>query len=673
MINAKQEIDKLRKLIKYHNKKYYVESDSVISDEEYDKLFRKLQTLEKQYPELITKNSPTQTVGAKASKTFKTAKHTVPMLSLKTETDYTQAGVDNFITRLSQELGANDMAFVSYVAEPKYDGLGLDITYSNGSLTLALTRGDGDTGEVVTENAKMIQCVPALIKSHDRLPINHLQLRGEVVMSKYSFNEVNQALLKKGYKTYVNPRNAASGALRQLDPLVTKSRKLSFYAYSLISVKPDRNFKSHSEQLSFLESLGFTLSEEIRKAQNAEDLKQYHEKLYSIRKDLPYEIDGVVYKVDSLDHQKRLGFVSREPKWAVAHKFLAPEEKTKLIAIDVQVGRTGKLTPVARLDPVFVSGTTITNVTLHNVFDLRSRKVRVGDEVYVRRAGDVIPEITGHVQDARMGYYRNFSMPSTCPVCSGPVERQKGSREYRCTNKLSCPAQLIGSITHYASKKAMNIEGLGDRTVECLVNNNLLFNITDIYRLFDKRQELSKLEGFGTKTIENLFGAIQKTRSCSFSKFLYSLGIPNVGENTSKILASRFADLNDLKAASLDELKQIPDIGPICAKSIIGFMSSKGFEVARQLYFSELNIEKNIKIITNKLQGKTFVITGSFAQVDREKLKLEIEKNGGKVSGTVNKNTDYLVAGENAGSKLNKSKELNVKIIDYYFLKGMLE
>jgi DNA ligase (NAD+) len=671
MINAKQEIDKLKKLIKYHNKKYYIESDSVISDEEYDKLFRRLQSLEKQYPELSTKNSPTQTVGAKVSKTFKTAKHTVPMLSLKTETDYTETGVDNFITRLNQELGMNTMAFVSYVAEPKYDGLGLDITYTNGALTLALTRGDGTVGEVVTENAKMIQCIPVFIKSHDKQPITHLQLRGEVVMSKSSFNEINAALVQKGSKPYVNPRNAASGALRQLDPQVTKSRKLSFYAYSLISVSPDRNFKSHSEQLSFLELLGFKLSEEIRKAYTAEDLKQYHKKLNAIREELPYEIDGVVYKVDALDHQERLGYISREPKWAVAHKFLAPQEKTKLLGIDVQVGRTGKLTPVARLEPVFVSGTTITNVTLHNIFDLRSRKVRVGDEVYVRRAGDVIPEITGYVQDTRMGYYRNFSMPGTCPVCNGLVEREKGSREYRCTNKLSCPAQLSSAITHYASKKAMNIDGLGDKTAEMLVQKKILTNVLDIYKLDE--QKLKTLEGFGAKTIDNLLQAIEDSKRCSMNKYIYALGISNVGENTSKLLANKYRDINNLQNATLQELVDVKDIGPISAQSIIDFIHSEQFNIAKELCTKYLIMDNTLVSAGTKLAGKKFVITGSFPNHSREDIKQLIEVNGGYVSSSVGASVDYLIAGDNSGSKLEQATQKKVPILSYNAFMDILQ
>ena len=671
MINAKQEIDKLRKLIKYHNKKYYVESDSVISDEEYDKLFRRLQTLEKEYPELSTKNSPTQTVGAKVSKTFKTAKHTVPMLSLKTETDYTEAGVDSFITRLNQELGMNTMAFVSYVAEPKYDGLGLDLTYTNGSLTLALTRGDGSVGEIVTENAKMIESIVQFIKSHDKQPIEHLKLRGEVVMSKSSFNEINEALIKKGAKTYVNPRNAASGALRQLDPLVTKSRKLSFYAYSLISVKPDRQFKTHSEQLSFLELLGFKLSEEIRKAYTAEDLKQYHKKLNAIREELPYEIDGVVYKVDRLDHQERLGYISREPKWAIAHKFIAPQAVTKLLGIDVQVGRTGKLTPVARLSPVFVSGTTITNVTLHNVFDLRSRKVRVGDDVYVRRAGDVIPEITGYVQDTRMGYYRNFSMPGTCPICNGLVEREKGSREYRCTNKLSCSAQLSSAITHYASKKAMNIDGLGDKTAELLVQKKIITNVLDIYKL--NSEKLKTLEGFGAKTVDNLLQAIEDSRRCSMNKYIYALGIPNVGENTSKLLANKYRDISSLQNATLQELVDVKDIGPISAQSIIDFINSEQFSIAKELCTKYLIMDNTLVSVGTKLAGKKFVITGSFPNHSREDVKQLIEVNGGHVSSTVGAAVDYLIAGDNSGSKLEQAMQKKVPVLSYNAFMDLLQ
>ncbi len=668
--NIKSEADKLKKLIKYHNKKYYIESDSVISDEEYDKLFRRLQTLEKQYPELITIKSPTQTVGSKVAKSFKTAMHTVPMLSLKTETDYTEMGAQNFVSRLNMELGMNSMAFVGYVAEPKYDGLGLDLTYVDGKLILALTRGDGVEGEVVTENAKVIQDIPQFLKSHDRQPIKRLQLRGEVIMSKSAFNQINASLTEKGLKTYVNPRNAASGALRQLDPQVTKSRNLSFYAYTLISVEPSRDFSLHSEQLSFLELLGFRLSEEIRKASSVDELKYYHKHLDEIRKNIPYEIDGVVYKVDGLDYQKRLGYVSREPKWAVAHKFMAPQEKTKLLGIDIQVGRTGKLTPVARLAPVFVSGTTITNVTLHNIFDLRSRGVRVGDTVLVRRAGDVIPEITGYVKDERTSYRFNFTMPSTCPVCNGLVEREKGSREYRCTNKLLCSAQLSSSISHYCSKKAMDIEGLGDKTIELLVSEKIITNILDIYTL--DASKLSRLEGFGQKTISNILQAVEDSKVCRMNKFIYALGIPNVGENTSKILSKNFVNLDELQMTTFDKLKNIKDIGPISAKSICDFISSEQFNIAKTLYMNHLNVS-NETSIQNKLQGKRFVVTGSFEQHTREELKKLIEENAGLISNSVSSNVDYILAGESAGSKLELAKSKNIPVIDHAVFMEMIK
>lgn len=671
--DPKKEIEALRDLIIYHNKKYYVDADPAIPDYEYDSLFRRLQELEEKHKDLISPRSPTQTVGAIDKQKMKTAAHTVPMLSLKTETDYTHTGAISFVNRLNGLLSPLEHTLLTYVAEPKYDGLGLDLTYRNGQLVQALTRGDGATGEMVTDNAKVIESIPTNLKSNDKLPIDYLQVRGEVVMHKSVFNSINSALMSKGEKPYVNPRNAASGALRQLDPLVTKSRKLSFYAYTLVSVLPHRAHRTHSAQMAFLESIGFTLSEQIRLASSVDELIEYHQHIEDIRSDLPYEVDGVVYKVDSLEYQNKLGYISREPKWAVAHKFLAEEKSTKLLAIDIQVGRTGKLTPVARLEPVFVGGTTITNVTLHNIFDLRARGVRVGDTVQVRRAGDVIPEIVGYSKEGRVSYLNNFHMPKQCPVCNGHVERIKGTREYRCTNKLACPAQLIGAITHYASKRALNIEGLGDKTVELLVNSGLLTKLTDIYTLATKRHELSKLEGFGSKTIDNLLSAIEDTRSCTFAKCLYALGIPNVGENTSKILAKKYQDLAQLQFTTFDELKTIPDVGPVSAKSIMDFIESDSFLLAEQLYYTELVIRNDDQLVTNKLQGKTFVITGSFSGMDRDQIKKLIEDNGGKVSSSVGKSTDYLVAGENAGSKLDKAKQLNVKIINDTTLKGMVK
>lgn len=673
MLNPKDEIGKLKKLVRYHNKKYYVEADSVISDAEYDKLFRRLQDMEEKYPELKTKDSPTQTVGAPVAKTFKSAKHTVPMLSLKTETDYTEAGAEAFVKRLQTELGMNTMAFVKYVAEPKYDGLGLDLVYTNNKLTQALTRGDGTTGEVVTENAKGVQDIPLFLKSHDKLPIERLQLRGEVLMGKGAFQALNASQRSKGLKLYANPRNAASGALRQLDPLITASRKLNFFAYTLISVTPPRAFNSHSEQLSFLELLGFKMSEETRLAYTVEDLKAYHNRLSSIRESLPYEIDGVVYKVDQLEYQERLGYLSREPKWAVAHKFISPEVTTTLLGIDVQVGRTGKLTPVARLEPVFVSGTTITNVTLHNVFDLRSRGVRIGDSVYVRRAGDVIPEITGYDKSARRIYYSNFSMPTTCPVCNGPVRRDKGSREYRCISHLSCPAQLSSAITHYASKRAMNIDGLGDKTIELLVSKKILTSILDIYKL--TAESFKGLEGFGPKSIDKILQAIHDSRHCTFEKFIYALGISDVGENTSRILSKNYPDLDILSHTNYKYLTSLKDIGEVVANSILSFINSNYFDVVRDIYQNHLTVTNplyNQSTTASSITGKRFVITGSFDNVSREDIKAEILKNGGHVASSVSSSVDYLIVGHSPGSKLKEAESKKIPLLDYNKFKALL-
>lgn len=673
MINPKEEIDKLRKLVRYHNKKYYVEADSVISDAEYDKLFQKLQLMEDQHPEFKTPDSPTQTVGGAAAKVFKSAKHTVPMLSLKTETDYTEAGAEAFVNRLQVELGMNSMAFLNYVAEPKYDGLGLDLTYTNGKLTQALTRGDGTVGELVTENAKGIQDIPLFIKSHDQLPIERLQLRGEVLMSKVAFKELNATQASKGLKLYANPRNAAAGALRQLDPLITKSRKLSFYAYTLVSVKPQRVFSSHAEQLSFLELLGFKMSSEVRLAYNVTDLKFYKYSLEKIRDDLPYEIDGVVYKVNQLDYQEKLGYLSREPKWAVAHKFLALEVPTRLLAIDVQVGRTGKLTPVARLEPVFVSGTTITNVTLHNVFDLRNRGVRVGDSVYVRRAGDVIPEITGYDKSARRIYYSNFSMPTTCPICNGPVRRDKGSREYRCISHLSCPAQLSSAITHYASKRAMNIDGLGDKTIELLVSKKILTSILDIYKL--TAESFKDLEGFGPKSIDKILQAVHDSRPCSFEKFIYALGISDVGENTSRILSKNYSDLDTLSQTNYETLTSLKDIGEVVATSILSFINSSYFDTVKDVYRNHLTVTNplyNQSAVVSNITGKRFVITGSFDNVSRDDIKAEILQNGGHVSSGVSSSVDYLIVGHSPGSKLKEAQSKKIPLLDYDKYKSLL-
>jgi DNA ligase (NAD+) len=670
--DPKKDIEALRDLITYHNKKYYIDAEPAISDYEYDGLFRRLQELEEKHKDLISPKSPTQTVGAIDKSKIKTAVHTVPMLSLKTETDHTHMGAFDFVNRLNGLLSHAESQWLSYVAEPKYDGLGLDLIYRNEKLVQALTRGDGNIGEIVTENAKVIETVPGKVWSDDKLPIDYLQVRGEVVMHKGVFADINQKLIDKDEKPYVNPRNAASGALRQLDPLVTKSRRLTFYAYTLVSVLPDRSFRSHSEQMAFLESIGFKLSEQIRLANNLDELVEYHDHIESIRDELPYEIDGAVYKVDSLEFQKKLGFISREPKWAVAHKFFPEEKTTKLLAIDVQVGRTGKLTPVARLEPVFVGGTTVTNVTLHNVFDLRTRGVRVGDTIRVRRAGDVIPEIAGYVKEDRKTYLNNFHMPKKCPVCGGKVDRVKGSREYRCISNFTCSAQRVGAIVHFASKRAMNIDGLGEKTVELLLNKGILDTLVSIYDLDERRDKLSAIEGFGDKTIDNLLEAIKKSENCTFSKFLYALGIPNVGEGTAKALANHYPNYPELYKARFSDLVKIPDVGPISAKSIVDFLNGHGGELANLLAVAVLQITNDQVQKSGSLKDKTFVITGSFSSVSREDLKKLIEDNGGKVSSSVGKSTDYLVAGENAGSKLDRAKELNVKIINDITLKEMI-
>lgn len=672
MLLYKKRIEALSILIKFYNLKYYVDSDPVVTDEQYDKMFRELQQLEQQYPEYKTKDSPTQSVGAPVRSDVKSAKHTTPMLSLKTETDYTELGATSFVQRLQMELSSNLMPFVSYVAEPKYDGLGLDLMYKEGILIRALTRGDGITGEVVTPNAKMIESIPIVLKSHDKLPIKRLQVRGEVLMPKAVFSELNEVQASKGLKLYANPRNAASGSLRQLEPLVTKSRKLVFFAYTLIDIEPPRQFKLHSEQLSFLELLGFKVSDQVRKASNIDELKQYHKNLNSYRDKLPYEIDGVVYKVDQLDMQAKLGFLSREPKWAVAHKFLAPVESTKLLGIDVQVGRTGKLTPVARLEPVLVSGTTISNVTLHNLFDLRNRGVRVGDTVFVRRAGDVIPEITGYDKTQRTNYYPNFSMPTTCPVCNGRVERSKGSREYRCTNTLSCSAQVSSAIIHYASKRAMAIDGLGEKTVEMLHSKGIVTTLLDIYTL--DKQKLQNLEGFGEKSIDNLLKAIDESRWCTFDKIIYALGVSNVGENTSRILSTNYKDLEELSKVTYDMLISHKDIGDVVAKSIIGFINSEQFRVAKEIcdkYLIVTNEYRNKKPITSPLAGKRFVITGAFEK-PRNEIKKEIESVGASVASGISPTVNYLIAGENAGSKLAAARLNKVSIISYDKFKELL-
>lgn len=665
-MTIEQQISDLRKILRFHNEQYYVKNKPLISDEQYDGIFQKLQSLEEQNPELITPDSPTQTVSGAVTKGFKKHIHRVPMLSLKTVVDYSDDAIDSFTLSVQNLLQQSD---ISYVAEPKYDGLSLSLIYINGKLHIAATRGDGSVGEDVTRNARVVDNIPAVLKSPDQQQLKLVEVRGEVVMTKAVFEELNTQLRLKDEKPYSNPRNAAAGALRQLDPLITKSRRLTFLPYSLVEIAPTRRHINHIEQLAFIESMGFKIEEFIRLALDARDLKFYRYSLTKVRDELPYEIDGVVYKVNRLVYQQALGYVSREPRWAIAHKFKAPEVSTKLLAIDVQVGRTGKLTPVARLSPVELCGVTVSNVTLHNIFDLRSRGVRVGDTVFVRRAGDVIPEITAPDKSQRNGYLSNFHMPRHCPVCDSPVQRERGSKEYRCTGGYVCAAQLSAAIIHYCSKRAMNVMGLGSSTIEALVTKGRIKTIADIYKI--NKMMLLEIDGFGDKSISKLLQAIEESRKTTLDKFIYALGIHTVGEQTAKALALQYPDFNNLQTVSQDELMKIKDIGPVSARAIIDFINSSRYQVAKQVYNDWIIVKKISPIKKGELNGKKIVITGSFENRTRGDIEKELTLQGAYVSDTVSSATDYVLVGHSPGSKLQQATSKKIPLLTYDKLRSM--
>lgn len=646
---------------------YYVLNERLVPDVEYDREFKRLQELEAQYPDLVLPYSPTQRVGGVVQKGFNTHKHGIPMLSIRTQTDTTLETIENFINSIHTELSSD---LVEFIAEVKYDGLAMNLLYKKGLLVAATTRGDGDTGEDVLSNVRTIPSIPLRIKTD----VESFEVRGEVVMPITAFKQLNAELVAQGKKPLVNPRNAASGGLRSHDPKEAAKRKLEFYAYGIGATSKELATKQ-SELLDKFRSFNFmtypaaVINGLFNKPQSVMDaFKTFEAKrteVFDNRRVMDFDIDGMVLKVNDFSLQKRLGFLSREPRWAIAFKFAAQEEVTKLLSIDVQVGRTGKLTPVARLEPVFVGGTTVTNVTLHNVFDLRKRGVRVGDTVMVQRAGDVIPEISGYVKAERTKYLPNFHMPKYCPVCNGVVKRNKGEKEYHCTNTLSCSGQLKQSLLHYVSKKAMFIDGFGDSIVDTLVTNKYLNNILDIYKL---NEEILSKVGFGEKTVANLLLAIEASKITTLQRFIYGLGIANVGENTAKNLANHFKNIGSFLNCSHDQLMQIKDIGSITTESIISFINNKS-----NIKLIEELIENNYLTIApvqsfkgEALKDKVFVITGTLPNMSREEAKERIELEGGKVASKVTPNTNYLLLGENAGTKLKEARNLGIDIINEY-------
>jgi DNA ligase (NAD+) len=641
---------------------YYVLDAPTIPDAEYDRLFRELQELEAQHPELATPDSPTRRVGGAPLAALKPVRHAVPMLSIRTETDTEVSGAASFDARIRRELGLDAGAPpVEYAAEVKFDGLAISLRYENGVLARAATRGNGETGEDVTQNVRTIRRIPLRLRG-TAPPV--LEIRGEIYMHRGDFERLNERQRAAGEKTFVNPRNAAAGSVRQLDPGVTARRPLSFSAYGLGEVQGWTVPARHSDILDALAGLGVPVSGERSVVRGPDGLIEYHREIGRQRDRLPFEIDGVIYKVNSLELQRRLGYVTREPRWAVAQKYPAQEQVTELLDIEVQVGRTGALTPVARLKPVFVGGVTVTNATLHNEDEARRKDVHIGDFVIVRRAGDVIPEIVGVLRDRRPGNARPFRMPASCPVCGSRVERLEGEAATRCTAGLYCPAQRKQAILHFASRRAMDIDGLGDKLVEQLVGGGLVSTPADLYRL--EPEALARLERMAKKSADNLVAAIERSKHPTLARLVYSLGIRNVGETTARDLARHFGDLRALMSADEEALQRVPDVGPVVAQSIAHFFNEPhNRKVVEDLCAAGVQAEAVPAVrATEKVAGRTFVLTGTLPGLTREEAKSRIEAQGGRVAGTVSKKTDYVVAGSDPGSKYDKARQLGVAVLD---------
>ncbi len=664
--NARRRVDMLRTLLERHNYRYYVLDDPEVADAEYDRLFRELEQLERDYPEFQSASSPTQRVGAKPLDAFSPVTHSMPMLSLANA--FLEEEIEAFDRRVRETL---DVAEVEYAAEPKFDGLAISLRYEHGLFVQGATRGDGYTGEDVTANLRTIRNLP--LRLLDGNPPVSLEVRGEALMFKQDFVALNARQRERGDKEFANPRNAAAGSLRQLDPRVTASRPLRFLAHGVGAVKGRAAPGTHIESLDWLEQLGLPVSSERRLARGAKELVAFFHALGARRKTLPFDIDGVVYKVNSIAQQRDLGFVSRAPRFAIAHKFPAEEAQTVVEDIRIYVGRTGALTPLARLKPVFVGGATLTNVTLHNENELRRKDVHVGDSVIVRRAGDVIPELVRVLPELRPKDAPEFQMPTACPVCGSRVERLPDEAVARCTGGLYCPAQRKQALWHFASRRAMDIDGLGERLIEQLVDRGLVKTPADLYSL--DVTTLCGLERMAKKSAENLVASIARSRSATLAKLIYALGIRGVGEATARELTANFGNLDALTVATEEQLLDVPDIGPILAASIRQFFSEPhNLDVLEKLRAAGIKWSEHAPERSREgpLTGKTFVLTGTLPGLNREEAKSMIERLGGRISGSVSGKTSFLVAGEQAGSKLDKAKQLGVEILNEEQLRSLI-
>jgi len=669
-VATRQTVESLREQIRHHNYQYHVLDDPDVPDAEYDRLVRKLQALESENPELITPDSPTQRVGAEPVSEFGSVQHAIPMLSL--DNAFSEEELRDFHRRVTERLELDLDGDLSYAAEPKLDGAAVSLLYQDGQLVRGATRGDGTTGENITHNVRTIDTVPLSLYGQG-FP-STLEVRGEVYMPRAGFHAFNEQAAKKGEKTFVNPRNAAAGSLRQLDPRLTAERPLDIYVYSVGQVVggslPDR----HSEILDQLQEWGFKVCPERKRVDRIDGCLAFYEDIGARRDSLSYDIDGVVYKVDRLAFQRELGFVSRAPRWAIAHKFPAEEELTVVRDIEFQVGRTGAVTPVARLEPVFVGGVTVSNATLHNMDELHRKDVRIGDTVIVRRAGDVIPEVVKVVADRRPKRTRIVNAPANCPVCGSEVVREEEEAVARCAGGLFCAAQRAEALKHFVSRRAMDIDGLGGKLIEQLVAMDRIKTPADLFAL--DKDELIAMERMGEKSADNLLNAIEKSKQTTLSRFLYGLGIREVGEATAGSLAAHYGKLKAIVEADDESLQAVPDVGPIVAGRIHQFFGKKhNIEVIERLIDSGVTWSESdpVPISTDgALAGKTFVLTGTLSGMTRNEAKDRIQATGGKVTGSVSRKTDFLVAGDKAGSKLAKAQKLGVKVLDEYGLEVLL-
>jgi len=668
---TEQKILQLREQLNHHSYQYYVLDDPEIPDAEYDRLYRELQSLEKKSPQLITTDSPTQRVGDKPLDGFTQVKHEVPMLSL--DNVFNETELTDFNKRVQQRLETD--GDIVFAAEPKLDGLAASLLYENGVLIRAGTRGDGTTGEDITQNIRTIHSIPLKLLG-ENIP-SLLEVRGEVFMPKAGFEKLNQRARENDEKPFANPRNAAAGSLRQLDPRITAQRPLAMYCYAVGRIEGVEELSTHSEMLNQLQQWGLPLCKERQTVVGVEGCLKYFKQMSERRDGLSYEIDGIVYKVDSLRQQKELGFVAKAPRWAIAHKFPAQEEITTVNDITFQVGRTGAITPVARLEPVFVGGVTVSNATLHNMDEVYRKDVRVGDKVIVRRAGDVIPEVVRVVPGSRLPNAQQIKLPDDCPVCHSDIEQVEGEAVARCSGGLFCGAQRKESIKHFASRKAMDIDGLGDKLVEQLVDAKLIDHVDDLYAL--TLEQVSKLERMGEKSAENLIKGLQESKHTSLARFIYALGIREVGEATARTLARYFTDIESLKKADIESLQQVEDVGPVVAAHVVKFFRQQhNLDVINKLTDPQngagitWDAVEAVQAEEQTLQGKTFVLTGTLTLMTRDDAKKALQARGAKVTASVSKKTSYVVVGDSPGSKATKAEQLGVEILDEAALAELL-